>query len=1276
MSTAPAPLRFAFNKCWLILTCFTLSCNTIVTAQTCIKTTPYSEAFSGTGGGWFPPTSVFNQGSINSCWERDSGFTWIKAPSVTGGSNSLTGPSGDHTSGGNGYLSSDNFVYAFNDIEAKLITPMISLANDTAPELSFWYHMYGSEIDMLSIDVRKNGVANWTPMDSILGNSGGFVSQSSPWHEFVIPLNGYVDDTVQFRFIAQRQLSAQFNGGNCRASLDDLSITEWDGSCRVPLDLRITSKGVANAVVEWRTLNPQSTYEVQYAQGNGVPSSGPTSITSGTTFNYSGLAANSTYTLRVRAICAPGDTSDWSSHITIQTDCGVFEAPWEEDFEGSSWGAVNNWTVQGTLDPCFLDSASVFHYWKVCSGPYNGDSGPNTDHTPSGSGKYMAINHRTSSSVSAFKPMLSTPWISLDSLTTPELSFWLHTYSNQITIGDLSVLIETLDGTTTSVLDTSGNLQATQTSPWKEIIIPLAQFSSDTVRIKFRYTAVQTTRYQQLSIDDIKVDEAPSCPRPKFPKVLSTTTTGANLDWSSGGASYHQVRYQRVNASNWTVITTNSSDAVLSGLQPNKKYRWEVRDSCGANDQSIWVRGPSFYTACTVFTAPYSNNFTNNQWQGPSPFLPTGKIGNCFNRLETSGYYWSGARSGFDHVVFSGPNSDHTGGSSGYMFTRPETATSDTANIVLPMIDLNTILTPELSFWWHMYGQAIDRLNVYARTPSGPEILLGSIVGSQTSSASGNWTKQTYSLNAFQGDTVIIRMEGRKGTGNIFTSFSAVIAIDDIEIDGTSTCPAPIQLTASNVTSNTATITWQGTASNSILEYGPVGFTLGTGQIINPASSPTTLTGLSGNTTYAVFVRDSCTTNLISPNATINFTTVPCPAVTAAGNLVLNGTTATGVSTGSASDSILWIWGDGNISVGDSATYTYPLPGIYNVQQVAYNYCGSSDTISTTLTVCGVVVANFNTTANGLTVSLNAGSSVGAGLAYSWSFGDGVTAQGSNPSHTYSSSGNYTVTLTVTDACGTSNSTTTTLIVCPNVILGFSSTSNNNTFTFTAIPSNLGNYQWDFGDGTSGVGLTTNHTYAAGGSYTVVLTAVDACGSLWSDTSVVSTCPPLLGNFTFTIASSGANGMLVQFFATVSGASSLIWNWGDGTQTITPATSISHTYPTTSLNYVITLSLVNTCGDTLDVVHTLNEVGMIEFYKEIVNLFPNPVSGEFLNLEFMSPLTGEYIIYDNSGKLFDSKTFELKSNLKISTSKLTTGYYRLNIISYRHSAVLPFVKID
>ncbi|MGA0303083.1 MAG: PKD domain-containing protein, partial [Schleiferiaceae bacterium] len=543
-------------------------------------------------------------------------------------------------------------------------------------------------------------------------------------------------------------------------------------------------------------------------------------------------------------------------------------------------------------------------------------------------------------------------------------------------------------------------------------------------------------------------------------------------------------------------------------------------------------------------------------------------------------------------------------------------------------------------------------------------------------SASGNWTKQTYSLNAFQGDTVIIRMEGRKGTGNIFTSFSAVIAIDDIEIDETSTCPAPVQLAVSNVTSNTATLSWQGTAVNSILEYGPVGFTLGTGQTINPASSPTTLTGLTGNTTYAVFVRDSCTTNLLSSNVTINFTTVPCPAVTASGNVTLNGTTATGVSTGSASDSILWIWGDGNISVGDSATYTYPLPGIYNVQQVAYNYCGSTDTISTTLTVCGAVVANFNTSPNGLTVSFNAGNSVGAGLSYNWTFGNGTTAQGSNPSHSYTSSGNYTVTLTVTDACGTSNSTSTPLTVCPNVSLGFSYTNSNTTFSFTATPSNLGNYQWDFGDGTYGVGLTTNHTYAAGGNYTVVLTAIDACGALWSDSSEVSTCPPLTGNFTFNIASSGSNGMLVQFFATVSGASSLIWNWGDGTQSITPATSISHTYPTTSLNYVITLSLINTCGDTLDIVHTLNEVGLSEWQSHATKLYPNPVQGDILTLEFTDPLNGSYEILTLLGESMDQGPISSATTFPLYVGHLNAGYYVIRIRDEDRFFQKSFVKVD
>jgi PKD repeat protein len=540
--------------------------------------------------------------------------------------------------------------------------------------------------------------------------------------------------------------------------------------------------------------------------------------------------------------------------------------------------------------------------------------------------------------------------------------------------------------------------------------------------------------------------------------------------------------------------------------------------------------------------------------------------------------------------------------------------------------------------------------------------LISSFTGAQQSGGAA-WLKKTTSLSTFLGDTVVITLQAIKASGSSFFTYSSAICIDDIAFEGTLNCPAPTLLTASSITTNAATLTWQGTSSISIIEYGPTGFTLGTGQLINPATSPYTLTGLIPNTSYSVFIKDSCGVNLLSSNATLNFNTPNCPAVTAQGSVTLTGSTVNALNTGSPSDSILWLWGNGANSTGSSPIYTYPTPGIYTVQQVASNYCGNSDTLTFTLTVCGSVVSQFAVAGNGQTKVFNAGASIGAGLSYSWNFGDGFTATGSNPTHSFANPGVYIVNLVVTDACGIAASSSQNVSICTTVQPSFtSSAASALSFNFSAQPAGLSSYSWDFGDGTTASGAMTSHTYGSSGTFAVTLTCTDTCGGSYSVLDTVSTCPALNANFNFNIASSGSNGMLVQFFANVSGSLGLIWDWGDGSQTSTQASSISHQYATVNLNYTITLKAYNECGDTVEVIKSLNEVGLSEQSTLKYKTYPNPVSGS-LTIEFTRPLNGTYYMYDVTGRLVRSERFAESAFVIFSTSDLSSGSYILKVKS-------------
>jgi len=123
---------------------------------------------------------------------------------------------------------------------------------------------------------------------------------------------------------------------------------------------------------------------------------------------------------------------------------------------------------------------------------------------------------------------------------------------------------------------------------------------------------------------------------------------------------------------------------------------------------------------------------------------------------------------------------------------------------------------------------------------------------------------------------------------------------------------------------------------------------------------------------------------------------------------------------------------------------------------------------------------------------------------YQWDFtGDGaVDATGQQPTHTYTTAGNYTVRLTVTDRDGRTASVTRTVSVSEPQVTGadtFSYTPSAPTVespvTFEAnnFPPDgtATSYEWDFtGDGaTDAFGSTVRHIFSSGGTQTVTLTA-------------------------------------------------------------------------------------------------------------------------------------------------------------------------------------------
>lgn len=597
--------------------------------------------------------------------------------------------------------------------------------------------------------------------------------------------------------------------------------------CSPPIGLAASGFTATGATLSWQPTGEETAWQVLVLPESADP---PTAATSGTdvtggdpTYTDNTLDAASPYKFYVRASCG-AEFSAWNGPLAFNSGCEPVTS-FSENFDGDAPYAYDTmpicwYRVKNGADSADLSIVSLI------------DSNYNTP--------YRCLQlYSDSNEGDEENVLLIAPKVSNLSAGTHRLKFFARSGS-----GSVNVQFGTVDNNTAAAVFTElENIDLTDA--YQEYAVDYTGYAGTDTFIAIRHNGAQSSF---AYFDDIRWEAAPACADVSDIAVPAgdITANQALVIWeANGGETQWDIVYGAETVTDPTTLVpvspapSGAPQALLASLAENTSYKVWVRSLCG-DGAGAWIGPKEFRTACIPVSA-LQENFDA---------LSSGSIPECWSVVKNG----TGA-SQFSYCEVRNWNSNSPSNSM-------EIFNSDSgpeANIILA--------TPKLT----NIGAGTHRIKFYARSGNDNGSIQVGTVDSTTEDASFTEvmtipltsTYAQYAVEFTNTDLTDPYIAFRHNSDGQFTS----IFIDDVIWEPIPACPDVSAIVVLETTASDATLNWEPGSGETEWDvvYGATTVTDPNTLVpMTPAPSlnpEATITGLTDNMNYKVWVRSVCGTN-------------------------------------------------------------------------------------------------------------------------------------------------------------------------------------------------------------------------------------------------------------------------------------------------------------------------------------------------------------------------------------------------------------------------------